>query len=104
VGDEGASSAWLLCQHADQDLELQRRALSLLDGAVGAGDAHARHLVYLTDRVLVAEGRPQRFGTQLHSSGGELTRYPVEEPDALDQRRAAMGLEPFEECNRLARS
>ena len=32
--------------------------------------------------------------------GGKLRPCPVEEPDALDQRRAAMGLEPFEEYER----
>jgi len=29
---------------------------------------------------------------------------PVEDPDGLDQRRAEMGLEPFEEYERLMRS
>ena len=33
--------------------------------AVEARDAPARHLAYLTDRVAMNEGRPQRFGTQV---------------------------------------
>jgi hypothetical protein len=80
VGERGAEAAWLLCQHADADVELQRRALSLLQNPVAAREAPARHLAYLTDRVLVAEGRAQRFGTQFHSVGGKLTPRQVEEP------------------------
>jgi hypothetical protein len=95
VGEEGAHAAWLLCQHADQDLDLQRRALALLEEAFVRGDAPGRHLAYLTDRVLVAEGRPQRYGTQFHPRDGKLEPRPIQDPETLDERRAAMGLEPF---------
>jgi len=54
-------------------------------------------LAYLTDRVLSAEGRPQRYGTQFHPVAGQLVPRPIEEADALDERRAAMDLCPFDE-------
>jgi uncharacterized protein DUF6624 len=59
VGEEGSHGAWLLLQHADRDTALQRTALGLLENAVRSGDASRRDLAYLTDRVRVAEGRPQ---------------------------------------------
>jgi hypothetical protein len=100
VGDAGSEAAWLLCQHADRELGLQRQALRLLKRAVTCGEASPRHLAYQTDRVLVAEGRAQRYGTQFHSVAGKLAPRPIEEPESLDHRRAEMGLEPFAEYAR----
>ncbi|MFL5620367.1 MAG: DUF6624 domain-containing protein [Gemmatimonadaceae bacterium] len=95
VGDEGSHGAWLLLQHADRDTALQRTALQLLEKAVGAGDASGRDLAYLTDRVRVAEGRPQIYGTQLqYDSRGCASPKPSEHPAQLDARRASVGLEP----------
>ena len=39
VGEDGASAAWLLVQHADDDPAFQERALELMRGAVERGDA-----------------------------------------------------------------
>ena len=95
VGDEGSHGAWLLLQHADRDTALQRTALRLLENAVRSGDASRRDLAYLTDRVRVAEGRPQVYGTQLeYDSRGCASPSPNEEPAQLDARRASAGLEP----------
>ncbi|HVS09903.1 MAG TPA: DUF6624 domain-containing protein, partial [Planctomycetota bacterium] len=55
----------------------------------------------LADRVQVARGLPQRYGTQYRlRRAGERTvlepSTPIEDPERLDERRAAMGLEPHE--------
>jgi hypothetical protein len=99
VGEQGADEAWLLAQHADLDPAFQRQALELLKVAVGAGDALPRHLAYLTDRVLVADGEPQVYGTQYtdDGDGSNLRLQPVADPDRLDERRASVGLEPAAE-------
>jgi len=95
VGEAGSHGAWLLLQHADQDTALQRNALALLTRAVSAGDASGRDLAYLADRVRIAEGRLQLYGTQLdYDSRGCASPKPSENPAQLDARRAAMGLEP----------
>ena len=49
---------------ADAEPEFQRRCLALLTEAVADGEADPGNLAYLTDRVLCAEGEPQRYGTQ----------------------------------------
>lgn len=50
------------------------------------------------DRVLVGEGKPQRFGTQFAPArDGVLAPQPVEAPEGLDARRAAVGLKPMAE-------
>ena len=98
VGEAGSHGAWLLLQHGDQDTTLQRNALGLLTRAVSAGDASGSDLAYLTDRVRVAEGRPQLYGTQLdYDSRGCASPKPSEDPAHLDARRAAMGLEPVDD-------
>ncbi|GAA3048390.1 hypothetical protein GCM10020000_30820 [Streptomyces olivoverticillatus] len=37
VGEDAARSAWLIAQHADRQLDVQRRALGLMEQAVAAG-------------------------------------------------------------------
>ncbi|MFJ9898423.1 DUF6624 domain-containing protein [Streptomyces sp. NPDC091280] len=105
VGEQGADDAWLLAQHADLAPAVQRRALELLRAAVAAGDAPPRHLAYLTDRVLVAAREPQVYGTQYIDDGGgsNLRLQPVVDPDRLDERRSAMGLESAAEYDRRMR-
>lgn len=95
VGEEGAEAAWLLVQHADHDRALQELALDLLEPAVEAGEAPGVHLAYLQDRVLVAKGRPQRFGTQALIEDGGIVFHAIEDPEGVDERRAALGLPPL---------
>jgi hypothetical protein len=97
VGDDGAFAAWLLAQHADLDPPFQRSCLVLLDEAVRAGEADPGHLAYLTDRVRVAEGRPQVYGTQVTVDADGYRPRRLAEPDAVDERRAAVGLPPLAE-------
>jgi len=96
VGAEGADAAWLLSQHADRQLDFQREALVLLAEAVAADEAEPRHLAYLTDRVRMNEGREQLYGTQVGDiDEGTSIPWPIEDREAVDDRRAAMGLEPL---------
>ena len=95
VGDDGADAAWLLVQHADQDPAFQRRCLGLLGPAVADGEASGAHLAYLTDRVLLAEGRPQLYATQVTSRNGQWVPAPLEDPETVDRRRADLGLPPL---------
>ncbi|MDR2212648.1 MAG: hypothetical protein LBE21_03350, partial [Pseudomonadales bacterium] len=64
VGDDGASAAWLLVQHADADPDFQAQVLSLMEASVAKQEASPGNFALLTDRVLSAQGKPQRYGTQ----------------------------------------
>ena len=94
VGEDGAHAAWLLAQHAMADPGLQRRCLELLEVAVDLGDAPAAHYAYLLDRVRMADGRDQRFGTQFVDSddGSTVQPWPIEQPAMVDERRQRIGL------------
>ena len=99
VREDGAVAAWVLIQHADLQLDLQQRGLDLMRAAVEADDTDPSDLAYLIDRVLVAEGKPQLYGTQLGASpDGELApRTPIQDEANVDARRAEMGLGTLEE-------
>ena len=88
----GAHAAWLLAQHAPP--ELQEECLPLLEDAVTRGDASRADLAYLGDRVLMHRGDPQLYGTQYRVMDGVLELWAVRDPAGLDERRAALGLEP----------
>lgn len=92
VGEAGAHAAWLLVQHAPPDL--QEECVPLLQDAVARGDASQSDLAYLMDRVLMRRGEPQIYGTQYQVRAGVLELWTVRDPSGLDQRRAALGLQP----------
>jgi hypothetical protein len=97
VGEDGAGAAWLLAQHADRDPAFQRRCLDLMSEATERGEASLTSLAYLTDRVLLAEGQPQEYGTQM--TGGKEGWVPrrLRDPEHVDERRAAVSLGPVAE-------
>ena len=102
-GSRPATAAWLLAQYTDARPEFQRRCLDLVTDAVAAGEADPGHLAYLTDRVLCAEGQPQRYGTQFWTGpdGTEpLQPRPIDDREQVDERRAAVGLGPFADSER----
>jgi hypothetical protein len=73
--------------------------------AVGHGEAAVADLAYLTDRVLLAEGQPQEYGTQM--TGREEGWIPrnLRDPGGVDERRAAVSLGPMaENIARITRS
>jgi len=92
VGEEAAHAAWLLAQHAPP--QFQEQCLPLLEDAVAQGDASPADLAYLRDRVLMHQGKPQIYGTQYLIKDGVPALWPVQDPEGLDERRAALGLEP----------
>lgn len=95
VGEDGAQAAWLLAQHADQDPAFQRNCLDLMTEAAECGEASRAHVAYLTDRVLLAEGQPQEYGTQMTARKEGWVPRRLRDPGRVDERRAAMSLEPL---------
>ena len=91
VGRDGVAALWLLVQHADSDPALQMRALVQLEPLAKRGDLDASKFALLTDRVLLASGRPQKFGSQLRDL---KTGQPLQLPDvqAVQRERTALGL------------
>ncbi len=100
VGDDGAHSAWIIVQHADNDRVFQKECLSLME-KMPKGEVTGKSIAYLTDRILVGEKKPQRFGTQL---GPNFVPLPIEEEESVDSRRAELGMQPLSEYIEYARA
>jgi len=95
-GEDASQAAWLIVQHADHDPEWQKAVLADLEPRVKRGDMQGRYYAYLIDRVAVNAGQPQTYGTQGGCVGaGDWQPKAVAAPEALDQRRAEVGLEPI---------
>jgi hypothetical protein len=102
VGEEAVLGAWLVAQHADRQLDVQRLALRLLEQAVEDGSAGPQgpaRLAFLHDRLNVNAGLPQRYGTQIQgiAPDGSPIPWPVEDEEKLDVQRARAGIPPFAE-------
>lgn len=90
AGTDGAHAAWLIAQHAPpQD---RARWLPLLRAAVDIGDACARDLAYLHDRVNTDAGLAQRFGTQWLVRDGQRRLLPIEDSVNVNTVRATVTL------------
>ena len=95
VGKEGVEAAFLMIQHADHDPEFQEAVLSMLEKAYATRDVPGQEVAMLTDRVLRARGRKQRYGTQMTVKEGRAVLDPVEDSVNLESRRARMRLVPM---------
>jgi hypothetical protein len=106
VGESGVHWTWLLVQHADGDAEFQRSVLPVFTQRQAAGDLPADDLARLTDRVLLAEGKPQRFGTQFDWYSQQFRPKGVVDAADIEANRRALGLMPLSDyaCMMSARS
>ncbi|MEM1184533.1 MAG: DUF6624 domain-containing protein [Planctomycetota bacterium] len=105
VGEDGASAAWILAQHADMAPELQAHVLELMEPLVEQAQAHGREFAMLTDRVRNGRGEPQVFGTQFtYDERGVQRPGPTIDWDTIDERRAKVGLPPIAEYAELIRT
>lgn len=102
-GVQAGAHAWQLVQRAAQDLALQKTAIRHLERAVAAGDVPGRALAKLDDRIAVAEGRPQRYGTRMRQVDAcRWSFYPMDDAAQVAERRARLGLPTLEEQERMA--
>ena len=96
VGFDGANAAYLIAQHSDRDPAFQKQSLKLMRAAARHGEAAKEHLAYLIDRVRVAEGKRQIYGSQNYYKDGHLVMRPVVDERNLNRRRKRMGLPPVD--------
>lgn len=97
VGVDGATAAWVIAQHSDQDVDFQERALELMREAVEDGEGDPTELAYLEDRVATNRGEPQIYGTQIGCVDGEAVPGQLADEENVDERRAEAGLQPLAE-------
>jgi hypothetical protein len=95
VGENGVHWTWLLVQHADADPGFQMSIQPVFAQRQAAGELPADDLAKLTDRVLLAAGKPQRFGTQFDWFSGKFRPKGSVNLADIDANRQAIGLMPL---------
>jgi hypothetical protein len=96
VGIEASQTAALILVHSP-DRDFQRRLIPELQQLVEEKKIVGSDIAMLIDKTMVAEGRPQRFGTQFSwKNAGPMVMDPVEDPDHLDERRKTYLLPPVD--------
>ena len=97
AGADGAKAAHRIAQHSINHPQFMRECRQLLDEASSKGEVPRSQFAYIDDRIRVFEGLPQRYGTQWRDGAEGLEPYPIEDPDHVDERRAALGLPALDE-------
>jgi hypothetical protein len=96
AGEEGARAAWFILQHSISEPEFMRAMVPVLERGVAAGEVPAWHLAYVTDRIAMYEGRPQRYGSQWDDEDdGTHVLWELESHERVDEFRQSVGLEPL---------
>ncbi|MEE9433316.1 MAG: DUF6624 domain-containing protein [Sphingorhabdus sp.] len=97
-GKDVSTHAWILVQHADHDAEFQQSVLTKMEPYLETGGIRPANYAFLWDRVAVNTGRKQRYGTQptWECTDGKLTLQPMEDPENVNKRRAAMNMTTVE--------
>ena len=97
VGEVGNKTLFLVIQHANT--QTQVKYLPMLREAVKNGKAKASYLALMEDKVLLAQGDKQIYGSQLqtNSETNKWELLPMIDPDNADKRRLEIGLKPLAE-------
>lgn len=97
VGNEASHMAWSLVHHADFDAEYQKSILEVLK-KTSDGQIMKSEIAFLTDRILINDGKKQLFGTQYEvDQQGNIIPKPIDAMDKVDERRQKYGLNSFSE-------
>ena len=106
LSDKANRAIWIVIDHSD--LAHRSKYLDLVKEKAEDGILDQADYATLNDRVLMEEGKPQIYGTQIkitetivYDDGivrqGQLFLWPVEDSAALDSLRSTVGLSPIEE-------
>jgi hypothetical protein len=92
IGEDANETLFLCIQHVN-DLEVQTKYLPILKKAVEDGNAKGWQYAFLTDRILMNEGKKQIYGTQtLMRDKKKYYVVPLKYPAKVDMLRKEMGL------------
>lgn len=94
IGEKGMQAFWLLVQHQDNDIDLQKQCLKRCD-------FEPKNVAFLTDRILLAENKKQKFGTQYMIKNNKLVIRPVVDVKNLNKRRIECDLNTVEEQTKI---
>lgn len=93
VGEDGINTMFLILQHASINKQLYY--LPMMKKALKEGNLFPNDYALYEDRILMAIGKKQIYGSQIASPYSSSAYYirPIEDPDNVDKRRLAVGLD-----------
>lgn len=103
LSNKANQAIWIVIDHSD--LAFQRKYLYLVKEKAEECILEKADYAILNDRVLMGEGKPQIYGTQIKMNATivddeiamQFFLWPVENPIVLDSLRNTMGLSPIKE-------
>ena len=97
IGQDGIHAFWLILQHS-ADYQFQQEALPYITRLYETGTLDAQSYALFVDRVLIQNGKLQRYGTQIKEWHDKTpVPHPINDPGNVDVRREKIGLFPLEE-------
>jgi hypothetical protein len=75
---------------------LKEKHLNKLIMAANKEEISWKSLAFFIDKIKIAKGEKQVYGTQYYVKKEEYIAYPIEDMEHLNERRAGVGLEDFE--------
>jgi len=91
VSQKHMDAIWLCLQHTTK--EHRKNYFPLIEKAVENGDLSKQQYALMKDRILMDEGKPQIYGSQIKN--GKL--YKLENPETVNERRKKMGMGTIED-------
>ena len=91
VGQRQMDAIWLGLQHSTKEIRI--KYFPYVEKAVKNGDLSKDQYALMKDRMLMDEGKPQIYGSQIEN--GKL--YKLENPKTVNERRKEMGMESIED-------
>lgn len=91
VSQQQLMAIWLVIQHSD--LHYMKMYAPMLEASAKRGDLDLSMMALTKDRILMYEGKPQIYGSQV--SNGKL--WDLMEPESVNKRRKEVGLDPLED-------
>lgn len=97
VGEQASLGAYWVLRHSP--LGLQAQALPLLKKRVSQGEVQPSLVAELEDRLRLANGHKQIYGTQLQidAQTGKSIPFPVESPESVDALRTSYGMDSLQD-------
>lgn len=92
IGRGGDNAAWLIAQHADDDIIFQEKCLELLENALQNFNTNPHNVAYLYDRIMINKGLQQRFATQMRIIEGKVVFINLEDDKNVEYYRKCYNL------------
>jgi hypothetical protein len=92
VSNKQLGAIWLVLQHSIHP-KYTKKYFPYIEEAVKNGDLKKEQYALMKDRILMNEGKPQIYGSQIKKE----KLYKLAEPEKVNSRRKEMNMEPIED-------